>query len=358
MELLFIIVVVTLTISFVCSVCEATLFAVTRTRVEQLAERGSAAGKRLQRFREDISGPIAAILTLNTIAHTVGATMAGWVASDLFSSVGVGVFSAVFTLAILYLTEIIPKTLGVLYANTLAPAVATTVSAMMVVLKPLVWACQLVTRWFPKSSSASSFMAEEDILAMARMGQKAGSIRADEARWVQNALNLDQLKVWDILTPRTVMVTVSNDMCIADTSRKLREFGYSRVPVTDSGDLDRIVGIVLSRAVHEADAAGKGAERIDQWMRKPTFVPESMSVSDLLGRFLEARQHLFIVVDEYGGTGGVVTLEDALESLLGSEIVDEFDDVADLQRVAKRKAAHRLRAAEHMQKSPGTGSES
>ena len=342
------IVVCTIVTSFVCSLCEAALYAVSRARVEQLADSGSPRGRRLQKLREDIGKPIAAILTLNTISNTVGATLAGWVAADLFDSVGVGVFSGVFTLGILYLSEIIPKTVGVVYADALAPHLAGVVQWMILGLRPLVWAGQLVSRLLPKAGG-SGRMIEEDLLALARLGHRAGTLRADEARWVQNALNLDRLKVSDILTPRTVVASIPQDTLIADAWRMLMDRRHSRVPVTEEGDLDRITGIVLRCDVHDADAVGKGDRAVGEIMRPPTFVPETMRVSDLLAKFLRERRHLFIVADEYGGTEGVVTLEDALEALLGTEIVDESDREADLQRAARRKAAERLEAAQSTQ---------
>lgn len=339
------IVLCTLFVSFICSICEASFYAVSQARVEQLAESGTARGRRLQRLRQDVSRPIAAILTLNTISNTVGATLAGGVAAALFDSIGLGIFSALFTLGILYLSEIIPKTVGVLYADVLAPYLVVVVQGMIWVFWPLVWICQRVTRLLSRGPSELGKMSEEDLLVMARLGQRAGSLRADEARWVQNALKLDRLKVSDILTPRTVVVSMPKDTRIAEAFRMVKGWRFSRVPVTEKGGLDRITGVILRRDLHDAVVAEKGDLAVSEIMRSPTFVPEAMTVSDVLAKFLRDRQHLFIVADEYGGTEGVITLEDALESLLGTEIMDEFDDEADLRRVARRKAAEKFEAA-------------
>ncbi len=332
----------TLTVSFFCSICEAALYAVSHGRVEQLAQSGSVPGKRLWRLRHNIDRPIAAILTLNTIAHTVGATLAGAVAADLYDSLGVGLFSAAFTLGILYVSEIVPKTVGVLYADRLAPFLAGPTHWSIVALFPLVWVCGLITRFFPKKGRQSG-TSEADLLALARLGLRAGSLRPDEARWMQNALKLDRLKVADILTPRTVVFSLPSGTTLAEVSENSAGWPHSRVPVTEEGDLDRICGVVLRREVYEALVAGRGERTLRDIMRKPTFVPEAMKVSDLLAEFLRRRQHLFVVADEYGGSAGVVTLEDAIEALLGSEIVDEFDRETDLQRVARDRAAAKLR---------------
>ncbi len=336
------IVLATLTISFFCSICEAALYAVTDGRVEHLAQSGSPLGKRLKRLRSQIDRPIAAILTLNTIANTVGATLAGSVAASFFDSLGVGIFSGVFTLGILYVSEIVPKTLGVLYADTLAPLLAVPIEWTIWSLWPLVWLCRQVTRMFPRSDPDAA-SSQDDLLALARRGVRTGSLRPDEARWMQNALNLDTLKVADILTPRTVVFSVPKDAPLSEISDSAAGWPHSRVPVTDAGDLDKIIGVVLRREVYEAVVAGQADRVISHIMREPTFVPEAMKVGDLLTKFLRDRRHLFIVADEYGGTAGIVTLEDAIESLLGTEIVDEFDHHTDLQDVARHKAAQKLK---------------
>lgn len=337
------IVCVTLAVSSLCSLCEAALYAVSPAFVEQCAESGSASGRRLRSLRQNIGRPIAAILTLNTLSHTVGATMAGGVAAELFDSLGLGIFSGLFTLAILYISEIIPKTLGVAFAEVLAPRLTIVIQWMIWGLLPLVWLCHKLTQLFHMNENDLAAVSKDELLVMARHGQRAGAIRAEEARWVQNALKLDEVKVADILTPRTMVESMPADTSIAEASRMFTELGFNRVPATVEGNLDRINGVVMRRDVHDAVEAGRGDQPVSTVMREPTFVPEAMKVSDLLAKFLRDRKHLYIVADEYGGTAGVVTLEDALETLLGSEIVDETDHEADLQRVARVRAAKRMR---------------
>jgi magnesium and cobalt exporter, CNNM family len=341
MELLIGIVGLTLAVSFFCSICEAALYAVSHAHIEKLASSGHRAGLRLQRLRRDVDQPIAAILTLNTVANTVGATLAGSLAAALFDSLGVGIFSALFTLGILYISEIIPKTLGVIYADRLAPRLAGPIEILIVVLWPFVQSCRFLTRLFPRAPGTAG-ASEEDLLALARLGLRVGAIRPDEARWMQNALNLDRFKVGDILTPRTVVFSVPKEMTIADAAQAAIGWRQSRVPVTDEGDLDEIAGVVLRTEILDAAAAGRGAQTLAQVMRPPIFVPEAMKVSDLLTKFLREKQHLFIVADEYGGTAGIVTLEDSVETLLGAEIIDESDRDADLQHLARKQASERL----------------
>lgn len=338
---LLVIVAATLSVSFFCSLCEAALYAISHARVEQLAESGSVRGRRLRKLREHIDQPIAAILTLNTIGNTVGATLAGWVAATVFQSLGVGLFSAGFTLGILYIAEIIPKTIGVVYADRLAPFLALPIQVMIRVLWPLVRIGELVTRLIPRSKDRGKGMSEEDLLLMARLGTQSGRLRADEARWMQNALKLDRLKVSEILTPRTVVFSLPKAMVVAEAAEAIQSCPHSRIPVTEEGQPDRIVGILMRRDVFNAIVAGKERQKIAELMREPIFVPETMRVSDALSKFLRDRRHMFIVVDEYGGTAGVVTLEDALESLLGSEILDESDREPDLQSLARLRAQER-----------------
>ncbi len=358
----------TLLVSFYCSICEAALFSISDGRVEQLAQNGTAGGKRLKRLRKHIERPIAAILSLNTIAHTVGATLAGSVATSIYDSVGVGIFSGLFTLGILYVSEIIPKTLGVLYAGTLAPFLARSIDWAVLLLWPLVWMCQRVTKLIPRSADTSA-ASEADLLALAQQGMRAGSIRADEVRWMQNALLLDQVKVSEILTPRTVVFSLPEDTVVGGTVGEGTDiegtdiegpapvaatWPYSRVPITAAGGLDHVTGYVLQRDVFEAVAANEPEKTLADIKREPTFVPETMSVASLLDKFLRERRHLFFVADEYGGTAGIVTLEDALESLLGAEIVDEYDRHTDLQHVARHHASKKLKALRHP-KPPDSG---
>jgi magnesium and cobalt exporter, CNNM family len=332
----------TLTISFFCSICEAALFAVDDLWVDHLVEQNSTGGHRLHRLRDDIDLPIAAILTLNTISHTVGATLAGSLAALHFDSIGVGIFSVGFTLSILYISEIIPKTLGVLYAEKLAPILATPIDWMITILWPLVWTCKIITGLFPRPSGLES-LSEDHLLSMAKRGLSDGTLRPDEARWLQNALELDRIKVVDVITPRTVIFSLPHDMTIGEACHESPHWSHTRVPLTEQGDLDKITGFVMRHEAFEAVVAGKGNQPLSTISRDITVVPATVSVSDVLTRFLRERQHMFIVADEFGGTEGVVTLEDALEALLGSDIVDETDRDANLQRVARFRAKQKFR---------------
>ncbi len=340
---LIVVVVATIGISFFCSICEAALYAVSSARVEQLSQSNSISGLRLQRLRQKIDRPIAAILALNTIAHTAGATLSGMLAARVFDSIGVGVFSAFLTLAILFVSEIIPKTIGVLHADQIAPPLSGPIELAIRLLGPLVSACQFVTRWISGSSSAIGEVTEEELLALSRLSHRSGTLTADEARWMQNALKLDRINVDDILTPRTVIQSMPGDATVGEASRTALSWPYKRIPLTIGSDLDEIIGIVIREDILHAAAAGENDKPLEQLKRPASFVPQTMKVSDLLSSALRERTHLFIVVDEYGGTAGVVTLEDAIETLLGSEIVDESDAATDLRHLARQQAVEKLK---------------
>lgn len=333
----------TIGISFFCSICEAALYAVSSARVEQLAQSGSVSGKRLQRLRKSIDKPIAAILALNTIANTAGATFSGMLAAEVFDSVGVGVFSGFLTLGILFVSEIIPKTVGVLHADRVAPFLSAPIDLIIRVLWPLVALCQFVTRTIAGDASAIGTVTEEELLALSRLSHRSGTLTADEARWMQNALKLDQINVADILTPRTVIQSMPKDATVGEASQTALSWPHKRLPLTDGSNVDEIVGVAIREDILHAASAGENEKTLDQLKRPASFVPKTMKVSDLLSKALRERTHLFIVVDEYGGTAGIVTLEDAIETLLGSEIVDETDAATDLRRLAKQQGAEKLK---------------
>ncbi len=340
---LVIVVIGTIGASFYCSVCEAALYAVSPARVEQLFESGTSAGKRLQRLRSNIDKPIAAILALNTIAHTAGAAVSGMLAADVFDSIGVGVFSVILTLAILFLSEIIPKTLGVFHADKLAPLLCGSIELVIHLLWPLVKASQSLTKLLSGDAATLGSVTEDEILAMSRLGHRHGSLSDEEARWMQNALKLDRVKVADILTPRTVIQSLPKDTSVADAAETALSWPHKRLPLTVGADLDEIVGIAIREDILHAASAGESDMTLEKLKRPASFVPNTMKVSDLLNQALRERRHLFIVVDEYGGTAGVVTLEDAIETLLGAEIVDESDAAADLRRLARQQAAEKMK---------------
>ncbi len=336
------IVIVTLFVSFFCSIAEAALYAIPPARVESLRKAGSRGGKLLARLRENVDEPISAILTLNTIANTIGSTFAGALVKQVSGNLALGIFSACFTLVILFIAEVIPKTLGVAYSRRLAPLLSFPIRIFIIVLWPLVKMTRLVTR-FIRPRSIRDAHTEEDLLSAARLSYKYGKIMTDELMWLDNILHLNDITAKDVMTPRSVISFVDKDLVLKEIKNNFNSLNHSRIPVVSGGNLDNAVGVVLRRIIMEEIILGRLDKKIEDLMRPAHFVPESMRGNQLLNEFIMRREHLFIVVDEHGGTEGVVALEDVIEAMLGREIVDEFDRYADMQELARQKAAIRIR---------------
>jgi CBS domain containing-hemolysin-like protein len=335
--------------SFACSLWESVLLSITPTYAAEARSRGSATGRLLDQFTEDIDRPLAAILTLNTIAHTVGAIGVGAQANRLLGTGGVEILgvtvsfealvAAVTTLAILVLSEIIPKTLGANYWRQLAPFTARSLKVLIVVLWPFVWLSETLTRYLRKEKDAPMFRHSE-FLAMAEMGRQEGALDDAEARVIRNLLGFQRIRTREIMTPRTVLVAGERSQTVEAFLEELGEPVYSRLPVYERA-IDTVTGIVLMDDLLAAMATGSGHRTLAELERDALFVPDSLSLPRLLRQMLKARQQLAVVVDEYGVTAGVVTMEDITETLLGLEIMDEKDAVADLQHLARERAAAR-----------------
>lgn len=323
-----------LIISAACSLFESVLMSVSPLQVEMMTESHPAKAGTLKQFKEHIDQPITAILTLNTLAHTIGASVAGAAASALFGQQGLIWFSLVFTVAILLFTEILPKTLGVNYCRPLAPYIVAPLRMMIVVLKPLIWLVQLMTRLVPRSSHSQHISAEE-LTTIASMSRKSGVIEADQEKVIANILQLGSKTVRQAMTPRTVTFSVPQALTIREAARMEGKWRmHSRVPVYD-GEPDNVVGIVLSQDVLMAAAIGQNNLKLSQLMRPVHFVPETAPLDRIFIDFFERYQHLFVVVDEYGSVTGVISMEDVLEEIIGREIVDESDKARNMRELAR-----------------------
>ncbi|MBK8976079.1 MAG: HlyC/CorC family transporter [Planctomycetes bacterium] len=330
---------VTLFASFVCSLLEAALYAVTPSQLEVLKKRGVMGARRFARYREDIEEPIAAILTINTIAHTVGAAVTGALVGARYGDAAVGVFAALFTLAVLVLTEIVPKSIGVRYAQRLVPYLALPLQAMLWLSWPIARPSKFLMHRLV-GRGAKHGPTEDEIIAMSRMALRGGNLTAHETRWVQNALELDKVTAHDVMTPRTVVQSVNLDgITVADLLSDPTRMRHSRLPAHEGGDPDRLVGVLLRRDVFDALARGERQLPVAELVRPLDLVPESMTGPELLDRFIRDKRHIVAVMNEYGGFEGIVTLEDVLETLLGAEIVDEHDEHVDMQELARLRAA-------------------
>lgn len=314
---------VALVVSFLCSIFESVLLSIRPAQVELLVSEGRQSGRLLKNFKQRIDVPIAAILIVNTIAHTIGATVAGASYVEVFSDQSLWIFSVVFTVAVLLFTEIIPKTLGVTFANVLATPVAHAIHWLTVVLGPLVTLASKVSRVIRGSKEIQATSIEE-IRLMTAIGRQEGVVGARTAGIIVGATRLHQLRAADVLVPRQQVVALSKEQSPDDIRSTIRQSGHSRFPFTPTGQLDDASGVVH---VKELMLALLDDPNVIDWpmlMREPLIIPETKPLNSLLQAFRAERQHMAIVVDEYGGTEGIVTLEDVLEELVG-EIIDESD---------------------------------
>jgi CBS domain containing-hemolysin-like protein len=321
-------------ISALCSVAEAVLYSLPWSYIEQLRRAGRKSGDILFELRSAIDKPITAILTLNTIANTAGAALAGAAAAAVLGSEMLGYFSAAFTAAILVFSEVLPKTIGVVHHRRLAPIIARPLQILVLALGPIIWCVRLLVRFAGKGIGPQA--SEEDLRAVLSLTRKAGVIKAAEELSIKNILSLDVKMVKDIMTPRTVIFSLPANLTVAEAKATKATWPHSRIPVYEK-DPEDIVGLVYRREVLEALANDQDDVSLARLMKPIHFVLETMTLDKLLVRFLESRTHLSVVLDEYGGVAGVVTLEDVLEEILGNEIVDETDQVVDMRELARIK---------------------
>ncbi len=322
-----------LLVSTTCSLFEAVLLSLSSSQVEMMAESHPHQAESLRKFKENIEQPITAILTLNTVAHTVGASVAGAAPLALFGPNGLIWFSLIFTLSILLITEILPKTIGVTFAKELGPFIIVPLRVMILILKPLIILAQFMTRMVPNSHKPYQISAEE-LKTIASLSRKSGEIEADQEKVIANILQLGEKNVRQVMTPRTVTFSASQSLTIKEAARMEGKWRmHSRVPVYD-GEPDNVVGVVLSQDVLMAAAVGQDSLKLSQIMRPVHFVPETAPLDRIFIDFFERYQHLFVVVDEYGSVTGVISMEDILEEIIGREIVDESDKARNMRELA------------------------
>lgn len=321
-------------VSFVCSVSEAALLSMTPSYVATLEPDNPKAYALLKSIKiQNLDRSIASILTLNTVAHTVGAMGAGAQAIIVFGSAWVGVFSAVFTIVILIGTEIIPKTLGTAYWRNLALPVAHYVRTINWLLTPIIYCTERITKMLTRGKSAHSFSRHE-FLALAQQGEQSGQMNAMEARIIKNLLALSDIAVEDIITPRAVVAAFARNVKVRELVDVGARLNFSRYPIFDD-DLDNITGFVLKSDILTAQIDSNLDAPLSDFQRPITFVFAKMRLFDLLDLMLKNRTHIAVAVGEYGEMKGLVSLEDVIEALLGLEIVDEVDRVEDMQSLAR-----------------------
>lgn len=333
-----------LVFSFLCSVAEAVLLSITPSYIAGLKEHKPKLAALLKQLKQDnVDQSLAAILTLNTIAHTVGAIGSGAKATIVFGSAWFGLFSAVMTLMILFLSEIIPKTLGAVYWRRLAGITATFVRGLILALYPLIWISEMLTRLIARQKPLHAFSRDE-FIAMAGIGEQAGQIDKRESRIIRNLFRLGSLKARDIMTPRTVIQGLREEMTVTEALETGNNTpAFSRLPLYRN-DLDHITGFILKDDLLLSQFRDQGDVSLETLKREITTVSGMMPLSGLLEFLLDHRRHIALVVSEFGVTIGLVTLEDVVETLLGMEIVDEMDKVEDMQALARQQWEKRARA--------------
>ncbi|MDO4441207.1 MAG: CNNM domain-containing protein [Moraxella sp.] len=330
-----------LIVSFVCSISEATLLTMTPSYIDTLQETDPKTASLLTDVKvNNIEKSISSILTLNTVAHTLGSLGAGAQATIVFGDVWFGVFSAVMTIAILIGTEIIPKTLGTTYWRRFAVPVAYYVRFINVILMPIVWVAEKISRLLTRGNTENTFSRHE-FIALANQGESLGEMSELETRIIKNSLALSMINVEDILTPRSVMMAFDENMTVGDVFANHPKLPFSRFPIfTD--DLDSATGFVLKSDLLIAKTNQEIHTPLKKFRRDINFVFAKMKLFDLLDLMLKERVHIALAVGEFGEVKGLVSLEDVLETLLGLEIVDEFDRVDDMQILARQLMDRRM----------------
>ena len=322
-------------VSFLCSLLESIILSITHSHVAVLAKTGSKSSRLLENMKENINKPLAAILTVNTVANVVGAAGVGAQAMKLFGSEWVAILSGLLTLCILVFSEIIPKTLGTVYWRPLAGPAVYMIRGLIYLTYPFVFLSNYFSKIFA-SENHQQKVSRQEVVAMAEMGEDEGSIREKESDIIENLLNLNDVVAEDVMTPRSVVFALQKDSTVGDVVEEHTPIAFSRIPIFDK-DMDDILGFV-----HRYDLVNKQAE--DQFHIKMKDILEPIhtvkqedSIASILDEFVRRRQQIFMVIDEFGTTTGLITLEDAIETLLGVEIVDEHDSVVDMRKLATEK---------------------
>ncbi|WP_171040309.1 hemolysin family protein [Pseudoalteromonas sp. S2755] len=327
-------------ISFICSVMEAVLLSITPSHIGILKQENDALASRVQRLKDNIDQPLSAILTLNTVAHTAGAAGVGAQAAVVFSDAAVGIASAVMTLLVLVLSEIIPKTLGATYWRGLTPIVSSALIWLVRILKPFVWMSDQLTKVIGRKEDEAHYIRQE-IEAMAEIGSEAGALHQDETETIRSLLRFRHAKLESIMTPRTVLFKVHKDMTVHEYLSEHGSVAFSRVLVFDK-NTDDIIGFVHKNDIMLAYHRLGEDYKIGKLSRPLYTVPETLAAPELFKALLAKRLHIALVIDEYGDVQGIVTLEDLLESLMGMDIVDEREQTTNMQAAAKQKWRERV----------------
>jgi CBS domain containing-hemolysin-like protein len=324
-----------LVVSFLCSIMEAVLLSTPQSFLVVKQEKGNKWADSFIVLKSYIDKPLSAILSLNTVAHTVGAAGVGAQAVKVFGEASFGIASAILTVLILIITEIIPKTLGARYWRRLAMFSSVLIRITIFITYPLVIISSVITKFLSKSKKDQT-TSREEIAALASIGADEGVFSQKEDRILQNLLKLKNVKVKEIMTPRVVVVIADENLSLNEFLENKDYLKFSRIPVY-SGDEENITGYVIRQTVFEKLAEDKHHLRLKDVKRKITVAPNSMALFSLWEKLLQNKEHIALIVDEYGGLDGIVTMEDIIETLLGLEITDEKDTIIDMQEYARKR---------------------
>jgi CBS domain containing-hemolysin-like protein len=333
MFLLFVYLSLALIVSFLCSIMEAVLLSTPQSFLIVKHEKGNGWAKHFLDLKANIDKPLSAILSLNTVAHTVGAAGVGAQAIKVFGEASFGIVSAVLTILILVITEIIPKTIGANYWRSLAKVSSAVIKGMIFITYPLVVLSAFITKAISKNKLEQT-TSREEIAALANIGADEGVFTKKEHRIIQNLLRLKNMKVTEIMTPRVVVAIADENLYLKDFLRNKDYLRFSRIPVFSENE-ENITGYVFRQRVFEKLAEDQHELKLKDIKREIVIVPDSIVLFNLWEKLLEAKEHIAVIVDEYGGLDGIVTMEDIIETLLGLEIIDEKDTVTDMQKYAR-----------------------
>ncbi len=327
-------IIISISVSAFCSLMEAALFAVPKAYAKHLADQGSKTGKLIFNFKENLSPPISAILILNTISHTIGAAVAGYLVGKIYGEDSVVIFSVVFTLAMLYLSEIIPKQIGAMSARSVSQLIAWPLHCLVILFSPFIKLTEMVSSLFKKGGDEPSF-SEQEFLSLTEIGQTEGVLDHLEGSVIQNIIGFDRLLVKDVLTPRVVVFRLPQDRTVGEVKSEICDWAHSRVPIYPDTDQEAIESYVTQRDIYRSLLEGHEDRKLSELARPLTTVNELMRADKVMLEMFEKKESICSVVDEHGAFAGLVTVEDLVEELVGKEIIDEYDLVSDLRDYAQ-----------------------
>lgn len=327
----------TLGVSAVCSVLEAMILSTTQTDIELLKKKNVRKGESLELIRTDLEETISSILTLNTIANTLGAVMVGGIATNIFGEAALGVISGLMAFGILFFSEIIPKNIGVHYRRSLQPVSIVPLLIIRNTLRPITYLANKVIKLILRERDDEEGETESEILLLAERGAEEGELDKGELDLITNALSLDDVKVYDLMTPRTVVIGAKEGEKLSELLHRLRTIRFGRLPVYGQDD-EEVIGVVRRRDILHCIAVGDGNKTVGELKQETVYFPETATASDTLESLLRGNQQIGMVVDEFGGFAGVITIEDIIEHLIGKEIYEKDDVAVDMREMARLKS--------------------